>query len=71
MADQADSDEIFADSEDEEFSVVDPLFYAPLLLVGATLVVFPEPLTSVVGVVLITAGLLLAVLDLRSDAEPA
>lgn len=67
--DQAERDDIFADSDGEEFSLVDPLCYAPLLLVGAFLVVFPEPLTSVVGVALITAGLVIAVLDLLSVAE--
>ena len=70
LTDQADTDDIFADSEDEAFSLVDPLLYAPLLLVGVALVVFPEPLTSVVGFVLIAAGLSLAVVDLLSPDEP-
>jgi hypothetical protein len=54
---------------EDEFSVVDPLLYAPLLLVGALLVVFPEPATSVIGLFCIAVGIFLAVVDLLSPSD--
>jgi len=51
---------------EEAFSLVDPLLYAPLLLVGTALVVFPEPATTLVGVVCIAVGVVLAAADLTS-----
>jgi len=52
--------------DEEAFSLVDPLLYAPLLLVGTALVVFPEPATTLVGVVCIAIGVVLAAADLTS-----
>jgi len=54
---------------DERPSLVDPLSYAPLILVGVVLIVFPEPATTAVGVVCLLAGLLLAILDARPPAD--
>lgn len=54
----------------EGVSLVDPLLYAPLLLVGAALVVLPEPATSILGIACIAAGVFLAVADLLSADEP-
>jgi hypothetical protein len=51
---------------DEGFSLVDPLFYAPLLLVGAGLVVFPEPVTTLVGFACLAAGVTLLAVDIAS-----
>ncbi|MEA1931048.1 MAG: hypothetical protein U9O06_05820 [Euryarchaeota archaeon] len=53
-------------STEGEFSFVDPLFYAPLLLVGAALVVFPEPATTLVGLVCLAAGVTLLAVDIAS-----
>ncbi|MFW5977990.1 MAG: hypothetical protein ACOCP2_01980 [Halohasta sp.] len=52
---------------EEGFSLVDPLTYAPLLLVGATLIVFPEPATTLLGVACLAAGVLLLIVDVRSS----
>lgn len=74
-----------------EFSLVDPLSYAPLLLVGtlligipesqarsllsknttvrALLVGVPEPATTFIGLLCITAGMLLALVDLLSPSS--
>jgi hypothetical protein len=54
------------DPSDEGFSLVDPLTYAPVLLVGAALVVFPEPATTLVGVVCLAVGVLLLAADIAS-----
>ncbi|WP_253736815.1 hypothetical protein [Halohasta salina] len=50
----------------EGFSLVDPLTYAPLLLVGAVLVVFPDPATTLLGIGCLVVGVVLAVVDLLS-----
>jgi len=68
------ADWIVADEQSAEdgISLVDPLFYAPLLLVGTALVVFPEPATTLVGVGCLVVGVVLAAVDLLSltaDAE--
>lgn len=55
-----------AESSDERVSFVDPLFYAPLLLVGTALVVIPEPATTALGVFCLVAGVVLATIDLLS-----
>jgi len=52
---------------DERPSLVDPLSYAPLILVGVVLIFFPEPATTVIGLPCLLAGLLLAVVDGRSS----
>lgn len=54
---------------DEGFSLVDPLTYAPLLLVGAALVVFPEPATTLLGVACLVVGGVLAVVDLTTPSD--
>jgi len=50
----------------EGFSLVDPLTYAPLLLVGAVLVAVPEPATTLVGLLCLAAGVVLLVADVVS-----
>jgi len=50
----------------EGFSLVDPLTYAPLLLVGAVLVAVPEPATTLVGLLCLAAGVVLLVADVAS-----
>jgi len=54
------------DPSEEGFSLVDPLTYAPLLLVGAVLVVFPEPATTLIGLVCFAAGITLLAVDITS-----
>jgi len=51
---------------DTGISLVDPLFYAPLLLVGVALVVIPEPATTAIGILCLAAGVVLAAADLLS-----
>lgn len=68
MVDPFGSTESSAEPE-PEFSLVDPLFYAPLLLVGAALVVFPEPTTTFIGLLCVVTGVFLAVVDLLSPSE--
>ena len=58
------------ESSDEGFSLVDPLTYAPVLLVGAGLIVFPEPATTLVGLLCLAVGILLAVVDVASADTP-
>ncbi|MFO7833375.1 MAG: hypothetical protein R6V31_04810 [Halohasta sp.] len=53
----------------EGISLVDPLLYAPLLLVGTVLVVIPEPATTLLGVGCLAAGIGLAALDFRSSSD--
>jgi len=55
-----------AESE-ERPSLVDPLLYAPLVLVGTALVVFPEPATTAIGLVCLLGGISLAFADVRSS----
>ena len=57
------------DPSDEGFSLVDPLTYAPLLLVGAALVVFPEPATTLIGLVCLAVGVVLWVADVASSGD--
>lgn len=57
------------DPGEEGFSLVDPLTYAPLLLVGATLVVIPEPATTLIGLVCLAAGVLLLAADVASSGD--
>ena len=47
-------------------SVVSPVVYGALILVGVAFLVFPEPATSAVGLVLIALGLFLAGVDALS-----
>ena len=58
-----------SEPSEESVSLVDPLLYAPLLLVGAALVVFPEPATTLLGLLCITAGVALAAVDLTSATD--
>jgi len=53
----------------EGASLVDPLTYAPLLLVGAALVAIPEPATTLLGVGCLAAGIGLAALDFLSSSD--
>jgi hypothetical protein len=53
----------------ERPSLVDPLSYAPLILVGTVLVFFPEPATTAIGFLCLFAGLLLAAVDARSSDD--
>lgn len=46
--------------------LLDPKIYTLIALVGAVLLVFPEPLTSTLGLVLLVAGLFLAAVDFAS-----
>ncbi len=55
-----------AEADETGPSLVDPLSYAPLVLVGVTLIMFPKRSTTVIGVPCLLAGLLLAVVDARS-----
>ena len=57
------------DLSDEGFSLVDPLTYAPLLLVGVALVAIPEPATTLLGVGCLAAGIGLAALDFLSSSD--
>jgi len=57
------------DLSDEGFSLVDPLTYAPLLLVGALLVGFPEPATTLLGLVCLAAGVVLLAVDVASSGR--
>ncbi|ATW89675.1 hypothetical protein halTADL_2972 [Halohasta litchfieldiae] len=57
------------ESNDEGPSLVDPLSYAPLMLVGTVLIFFPEPATTAIGFLCLFAGLLLAAVDARSSDD--
>lgn len=46
--------------------LLDPKIYVPILLVGAVLLVFPESLTSTLGLVLVLIGLFIAAVDVLS-----
>ena len=59
------SDDIPVEREDD-FSWTGPEVYFPLLIGGLLLVSFPDPVTSLVGLVSIAIGLLLAGVDLLS-----
>ena len=67
----ADRSGLDADLGDDEFSWTGPEVYFPLLIGGLALVAFPDPLTSLVGVVSVVIGLSLAFLDLRSKSGEA
>lgn len=43
--------------------IVDPNVYGPILLVGAILLLFPEPVTSMLGLVLLLTGAFLGLTD--------
>ena len=77
---EADSQPASADSREPDWvgettepsegvSLVDPLTYAPLLLVGVALVAIPEPATTLLGVGCLAAGIGLAALDFLSSSD--
>lgn len=47
----------------ESDGFVSPGVYVTLLIVGVVLLLFPEPITSTIGVVLVALGLFLAAVD--------
>ena len=51
---------------DGGFRVVDPKVYGAAILVGVLLVLFPEPITSFIGVVLVVLGAVVAAVDVLS-----
>jgi len=55
------------ESDEEGPSLVDPLSYAPLILVGVVLIFFPRRATTPIGLLCLLAGLLLAAVDARSS----
>lgn len=59
-------DRYFGDSPDSDSGLVDPKVYGLLLLVGAVLLVFPEPVTSTLGLALVAVGAFVALVDLLS-----
>jgi len=51
---------------EESRRVVDPVVYGALLVVGLVLILFPEPFTSVVGLLLVVVAVFVAAVDLLS-----
>lgn len=68
MAGRADhgGEDVYRMYPDDSFRYTDPKVYLSILLVGVVLVVVPEPLTSMLGAILIFIGGALAVVDIAS-----
>jgi len=62
-------EQISAAESDERPSLVDPLSYAPLILVGVVLLVVPRRVTTVIGLPCLLAGVLLAAVDALSSVD--
>jgi len=58
-----------AEADETGPSLVDPLSYAPLILVGVVLIFFPRRATTPIGLLCLLAGLLLAAVDARSSDD--
>lgn len=67
MVDRSGTDETYY-RDDSPYRLVDRRVYGTMLLVGLALVLFPEPTTSIVGLVLLAVGAFVAVVDLLSPS---
>lgn len=66
LAGRSESEGLYEGYPDDGFEVIDPKTYGLLLLVGVVLLLFPEPLTSTLGLILIAVGVFVGLVDLLS-----
>ena len=59
-----DNEGVYRMYPDDASRVVDPKIYGSLLLVGAILLFFPEPITSTIGLLLVLVGAFVGAIDL-------
>lgn len=65
----ADNEGVYLGYSDDVSRIVDPKVAGTLLLVGFVLLVFPEPITSMVGLALVLAGAFVGVIEFLSPSS--
>lgn len=69
LAGRADDDHgMYQAYSDDSNQFTDPKVYVPLVLGGAALLLFPEPLTSMLGLFLVLLGLFIGAVDVLSPS---
>lgn len=64
-----DNEGVYLGYSDDVSRVVDPKVTATLLIVGVILLIFPEPVTSMLGLLLVLAGAFVGLIEFLSPSS--